>query len=54
VTFGQSSDSLSSHYFDQAPLYANGEFKDAWYYKEDVLRNAERTYHPGKELINKK
>lgn len=52
VTFGQSSDSLSPHYFDQAPLYANGTFKDAWYYKKDVLRNAEITYHPGE--MNKK
>jgi penicillin amidase len=45
--FGQSANSSSSHYLDQAPLYAAGTFKDAWYYKNDVLKHAERTYHPG-------
>jgi acyl-homoserine-lactone acylase len=47
VTFGQSSDSLSAHYFDQATLYAKGSFKEALYYKKDILRNAEVIYHPG-------
>lgn len=48
VTFGQNSDPLSKHYFDQASLYANGGFKDAWYYKKDVLKHAESVYQPGK------
>jgi acyl-homoserine-lactone acylase len=25
----------------------DGEFKDAAFYREDVERRAERTYHPG-------
>jgi acyl-homoserine-lactone acylase len=45
--FGQSADPSSKHYLDQSTLYANSNFKDAWYYKEDVLLHAERTYHPG-------
>lgn len=45
--FGQSSDPTSPHYFDQAPLYARGEFKEAYFYKEEVLKHAERIYHPG-------
>lgn len=45
--FGQSAHPASPHYLDQAPLYVEGKFKDAWFYKEDVLQHAERTYHPG-------
>jgi acyl-homoserine lactone acylase PvdQ len=44
--FGQSGDPKSPHYFDQAPLYAAGRFKEAWFDLRDVRRNAERTYHP--------
>lgn len=51
VTFGQNSDPLSKHYFDQAPLYAKGDFKDAWYYKRDVMKHAEAVYQPGKRLF---
>ena len=45
--FGQSADPSSPHFFDQAHLYAAGKFKDAWFYKQDVLKHAERVYHPG-------
>jgi penicillin amidase len=45
--FGQSSNPTSPHYLDQAPLYAAGKFKEAWFYKEEVEKHAERTYHPG-------
>ena len=44
---GQSGDPDSPHFDDQAQRYADGEFKDAAYYREDVERRAERTYHPG-------
>ena len=44
--FGQSGDPSSPHYFDQAPLYAAGQFKDAWFDTADVRRNAERVYRP--------
>ncbi len=47
VYFGQSADPASPHYFDQAPLYAAGKFKEAYFYKDDVLKHAERKYHPG-------
>jgi acyl-homoserine-lactone acylase len=47
VTGGSSSDPSSNHFFDQASLYAQGKFKDVLYYKDDVMRNAERTYKPG-------
>jgi acyl-homoserine lactone acylase PvdQ len=45
---GQSSDPDSPHFDDQAEMYANGEFKEAAYYREDVEERAEETYKPGK------
>jgi acyl-homoserine lactone acylase PvdQ len=44
---GQSGDPDSPHFDDQAQRYADGQFKDVSYYKEDVLKNAKKTYHPG-------
>jgi acyl-homoserine lactone acylase PvdQ len=44
---GQSGDPGSPHFDDQAQRYVDGEFKDAAFYREDVERRAERTYHPG-------
>lgn len=44
---GNSGDPNSKHFNDQAAMYAKGEFKDVLFYKEDVLKNAERTYQPG-------
>jgi acyl-homoserine-lactone acylase len=49
--FGQSADPTSPHYFDQAPLYSQGKLKDVYFYKRDVLKHAQRTYHPGEEII---
>lgn len=46
---GQSSDPKSPHFDDQAQRYADAKFKDVAYYKEDVLKRAEKKYHPGKE-----
>ncbi len=45
--FGTSAHSTSKHYFDQAPLYAQAKFKDAYFYKQDILQHAEKKYHPG-------
>ncbi|MFC2096880.1 acylase [Bacteroidota bacterium] len=45
---GISGDTDSPHFNDQALMYSKGEFKDVLYYKEDVKKNAERTYNPGK------
>lgn len=48
VTGGQFFDPSSKHYTDQATMFIEGKFKDVLFYKEDVVKNAERTYHPGK------
>ena len=47
VTGGESSDPASPHFTDQAEGYALGQFKEIYFYKDDVLSHAERTYHPG-------
>ena len=44
---GQSGDPASPHFDDQAQRYADREFKDVAYYREDVERRATSTYHPG-------
>ena len=44
---GNSRDQNSKHFYDQAEMYKEGKFKDVLFYKEDVQKNAERTYHPG-------
>jgi acyl-homoserine lactone acylase PvdQ len=44
---GQSGDPASPHFADQAQRYADREFKEVAYYREDVERRAQRTYHPG-------
>jgi acyl-homoserine lactone acylase PvdQ len=46
---GNSNNPLSKHFKDQAELYSQGKFKDVWFYKKDVVKHAERTYHPGKK-----
>lgn len=44
---GESGDPNSRHFFDQGLMYSKGEFKEILFYKDDVLKHAERTYHPG-------
>jgi acyl-homoserine-lactone acylase len=46
-TFGASGDPRSPHFFDQAPLFARGQMRPAWFTPEEVLANAERSYRPG-------
>jgi acyl-homoserine-lactone acylase len=46
ITGGQSFDPTSKHFTDQADGYINGKFKDVLFYKADVLKHAERVYHP--------
>jgi acyl-homoserine-lactone acylase len=47
VSGGQSSDPDSPHFTDQAEMFCKGEFKEVYYYKEDVLRHVEENYRPG-------
>jgi acyl-homoserine lactone acylase PvdQ len=49
VTGGESSDPASPHFSDQINGYLHGQFKDVLFYKEDVLKNMEKTYRPGVE-----
>ena len=49
VTFGSSGDPHSPHFFDQAQLYAKGQFKPSWFTRDEVERNAAVSYHPGEE-----
>ncbi len=44
---GQSGNTNSKHFFDQGLMYSKGQFKDVLFYKEDVMKHAERKYHPG-------
>jgi acyl-homoserine-lactone acylase len=44
---GQSGDPKSPHFYDQAQRYVDAQFKDVAFYREDVEKRAERTYHPG-------
>ena len=44
---GESGDPKSKHFFDQGLIYSKGIFKDVLFYKKDVLKHAEKTYHPG-------
>ena len=47
VAGGQSFDPRSTHFKDQAQMFIDGKFKEVFFYKSDVEKNAERTYHPG-------
>ena len=44
---GESFDPASRHFTDQAEGYLTGKFKDIYYYKADVLKHAQKQYHPG-------
>jgi acyl-homoserine-lactone acylase len=46
-TFGASADPASPHFFDQAPLFARGELRPAWFTRQEILANLERSYRPG-------
>jgi acyl-homoserine lactone acylase PvdQ len=48
-TGGQSFASNSKHFSDQAERFLNGVLKDVYFYREDVLRHAEKSYHPGEK-----
>ena len=46
---GQSGHEDSPHFFDQGEAYTKGQFKEVLFYKEDVMKHAEKTYHPGEK-----
>ncbi|MDC6388254.1 acylase [Maribacter sp. PR1] len=45
---GQSGNPSSPHFDDQIEKYINVDWKDAAYYREDVLNRGEESYNPGK------
>jgi acyl-homoserine lactone acylase PvdQ len=47
ITGGQSFDPASKNFTDQAQGFIDGKLKDVLFYKEDVLKHAQKTYHPG-------
>jgi acyl-homoserine lactone acylase PvdQ len=44
---GNTGNATSPHFNDQLQMYTNGQFKEVLFYKEDVIKYAEKTYHPG-------
>ncbi len=44
---GESGNVNSPHFGDQAEMYTKGKFKEVLFYKDDVLKHVERSYHPG-------
>ncbi|HAA10518.1 MAG TPA: hypothetical protein DCE41_02015, partial [Cytophagales bacterium] len=46
-TGGCSDNPQSKHFDDQAQMYADAEFKQVRFYREDVEADAEKAYHPG-------
>lgn len=46
---GQQADPNSPHFFDQAQRYADAQFKDVPFYREDVEKRKVRSYHPGEK-----
>ncbi len=48
VTGGQSADPQSPHFNDQAEMYRQGQFRDVLFYREEIDKNLEKSYTPGK------
>jgi acyl-homoserine-lactone acylase len=44
---GENGDPKSPHFNDQAMRYTKGELRDVCFYRADVEKHAQRTYHPG-------
>ena len=49
LQYGNSGDPNSPHYFDQAKLYSEEKFKDAYFYDDEVEAHTVKSYHPGEE-----
>jgi len=48
---GQSGNPASAHFADQVQRYAEADFKEVAYYREDVLERARSRYQPGQKLL---
>ncbi len=46
---GQQADPNSPHFFDQAQRYADAQFKEVLFYREDVEKRKVRSYRPGQK-----
>ncbi|WP_343854983.1 acylase [Algoriphagus jejuensis] len=46
---GQSADPTSPHFFDQAQRYADAEFKNVAFYRDDVEKRSTKRYSPGEK-----
>ncbi|HEX7020284.1 MAG TPA: penicillin acylase family protein [Gemmatimonadaceae bacterium] len=44
---GESGHPGSPHFNDEAERYAKGDLRHVYFYRPDVVKHAERTYHPG-------
>ena len=44
---GESGDPKSKHFNDQAGRYASGDFRDVYFYPEQLKGHTERSYRPG-------
>jgi len=44
---GESGDPASPHFNDQAGRYASGDFREVYFYPDQLVGHTERTYHPG-------
>lgn len=45
---GQSGNTSSPHFNDQAARYATGDLREVYFYKDQLKGHTEREYHPGK------
>ncbi len=44
---GETGNTASVHFKDQAEMYTHGRFKEVLFYPEDIEKHAEKIYHPG-------
>ncbi len=44
---GESGDPASRHFNDEADRYASGNFREVYFYPDQLVGHTERTYHPG-------